>query len=108
MTNIFSYLFCFSDIGWVVGHSYIIYGPLLTGAATVLYEGKPIGTPDSSTFWRIVHDYKVSTLFTAPSEYRSMTIRSKSYGAGKSDQELTTTFQPPFEPSSETTPKIFT
>lgn len=56
-----------SDIGWVVGHSYIIYGPFLAGAATVLLEGKPVGTPDSSTFWRIVRDYKVNTLFTAPS-----------------------------------------
>lgn len=56
-----------SDIGWVVGHSYIIYGPLLAGAATVLLEGKPVGTPDSSTFWRIVRDYKVNAMFTAPS-----------------------------------------
>jgi propionyl-CoA synthetase len=55
----------------VVGHSYIIYAPLLTGAATVLFEGKPIGTPDSSAFWRIVQDYKVTSLFTAPSKQSS-------------------------------------
>jgi len=59
---------CCSDIGWVVGHSYILYAPLLAGAATVLLEGKPVGTPDSSTFFRIVDEYKVTTLFTAPSK----------------------------------------
>lgn len=56
----------------MVGHSYIIYGPLLAGAATVLFEGKPVGTPDASTFWRIVQDYKVTTLSTAPSEHISI------------------------------------
>ncbi|KAI1260930.1 AMP-binding enzyme [Xylariaceae sp. FL1019] len=65
-------IFTASDIGWVVGHSYIIYAPLLTGAATVLFEGKPIGTPDSSTFWRIVQEYNVSTLFTAPTALRAI------------------------------------
>ncbi|RQM05524.1 hypothetical protein DH86_00001547 [Scytalidium sp. 3C] len=65
-------MFCASDIGWVVGHSYIIYAPLLTGAATVLFEGKPIGTPDSSTFWRIVEEYKVNSLFTAPTALRAI------------------------------------
>ncbi|RYP02937.1 hypothetical protein DL764_005514 [Monosporascus ibericus] len=65
-------IFTASDIGWVVGHSYIIYGPLLTGAATVLFEGKPIGTPDSSTFWRIVRDYKVTSLSTAPTALRAI------------------------------------
>ncbi|RYP55362.1 hypothetical protein DL768_000117 [Monosporascus sp. mg162] len=65
-------IFTASDIGWVVGHSYIIYGPLLTGAATVLFEGKPIGTPDSSTFWRIVRDYKVTALSTAPTALRAI------------------------------------
>ena len=59
-----------SDIGWVVGHSYIIYAPLLVGAATVLFEGKPVGTPDSSTLWRIIQEYKVTSLFTAPSKCR--------------------------------------
>ncbi|KAJ4265649.1 hypothetical protein NW762_004943 [Fusarium torreyae] len=64
--------FTASDIGWIVGHSYIIYGPLLTGAATVLYEGKPIGTPDASAFWRIVEEYKVNTIFTAPTALRAI------------------------------------
>ncbi|KAI1332890.1 AMP-binding enzyme [Xylariaceae sp. FL0255] len=65
-------IFTASDIGWVVGHSYIIYAPLLTGAATVLFEGKPIGTPDSSTFWRIAQEYKVTSLFTAPTALRAI------------------------------------
>ncbi|KAJ3577954.1 hypothetical protein NPX13_g2612 [Xylaria arbuscula] len=66
------YIIYTSDIGWVVGHSYILYGPLLAGAATVLYEGKPVGTPDSSAFWRIVQEYNVSTLFTAPTALRAI------------------------------------
>ncbi|KAI0885661.1 AMP-binding enzyme [Annulohypoxylon maeteangense] len=65
-------MFTASDIGWVVGHSYIIYAPLLVGAATVLFEGKPVGTPDSSTLWRIIHDYKVTSLFTAPTALRAI------------------------------------
>ncbi|KAI5926974.1 AMP-binding enzyme [Camillea tinctor] len=65
-------IFTASDIGWVVGHSYIIYAPLITGAATVLFEGKPIGTPDSSTFWRIVQEYRVTSLFTAPTALRAI------------------------------------
>ncbi|KAI1140387.1 AMP-binding enzyme [Hypoxylon sp. FL0543] len=65
-------MFTASDIGWVVGHSYIIYAPLLVGAATVLFEGKPVGTPDSSTLWRIVNDYKVTSLFTAPTALRAI------------------------------------
>lgn len=64
--------FTASDIGWVVGHSYIVYGPLLTGAATVLYEGKPVGTPDASAFWRVVEEYKVNTMFTAPTALRAI------------------------------------
>ncbi|KAK7397672.1 hypothetical protein QQX98_012960 [Neonectria punicea] len=64
--------FTASDIGWIVGHSYIVYGPLLTGAATVLYEGKPVGTPDASAFWRIVNEYKVNTMFTAPTALRAI------------------------------------
>lgn len=63
---------CFSDIGWVVSHSYTLYGPLLTGAATVLYEGKPVGTPDSSAFWRLVEEYKINTMFTAPTALRAI------------------------------------
>lgn len=65
-------MFCASDIGWVVGHSYILYAPLLTGAATVLFEGKPIGTPNAGTFWRIIEEYKVNTLFTAPTALRAI------------------------------------
>ncbi|KAK4191223.1 acyl-CoA synthetase short-chain family member 3, mitochondrial [Podospora australis] len=63
---------CFSDIGWVVSHSYTLYGPLLTGAATVLYEGKPVGTPDPSAFWRLVEEYKINTMFTAPTALRAL------------------------------------
>jgi propionyl-CoA synthetase len=65
-------MFCASDIGWVVGHSYIAYAPLLAGATTVLFEGKPIGTPDASSFWRIVEEHKVTTLFTAPTALRAI------------------------------------
>ncbi|KAL3424644.1 AMP-binding enzyme [Phlyctema vagabunda] len=65
-------MFCASDIGWVVGHSYILYAPLLAGAATVLFEGKPVGTPDAGTFWRIIEEYKVNTLSTAPTALRAI------------------------------------
>jgi len=61
-----------SDVGWVVGHSYIVYGPLLAGATTVLYEGKPIGTPDPGAFWRVVSEYGVKALFTAPTAIRAI------------------------------------
>jgi len=61
-----------SDVGWVVGHSYIVYGPLLHGCTTVLYEGKPVGTPDPGAFWRVVSDYGVGTLFTAPTAFRAI------------------------------------
>lgn len=65
-------MFCASDIGWVVGHSYILYAPLLVGATTVLFEGKPVGTPDAGTFWRIIETHKVNTLFTAPTAMRAI------------------------------------
>jgi propionyl-CoA synthetase len=65
-------MFAASDIGWVVGHSYILYAPLLAGAATVLYEGKPIGTPDASAFWRVVEQYKVNTMFATPTALRAI------------------------------------
>lgn len=65
-------IFCASDIGWVVGHSYIVYAPLLAGATTVLFEGKPVGTPDAGTFWRIVEEYKVNILSTAPTALRAI------------------------------------
>ena len=61
-----------SDIGWVVGHSYIVYGPLLHGCASVLYEGKPIGTPDAGAYWRVIEDYKVAAFFTAPTGLRAV------------------------------------
>jgi propionyl-CoA synthetase len=59
-------------VGWVVGHSYIVYAPLLTGCTTVLYEGKPVGTPDAGAFWRVVAEHKVKTLFTAPTAFRAL------------------------------------
>ena len=61
-----------SDIGWVVGHSYIVYGPLLRGATTILYEGKPVGTPDPGAFWRVIEDHGVNVLFTAPTAFRAI------------------------------------
>lgn len=61
-----------SDVGWVVGHSYIVYAPLLTGCTTVVYEGKPVGTPDAGAFWRVISDHKVSVLFTAPTAFRAI------------------------------------
>ncbi len=61
-----------SDVGWVVGHSYIVYAPLLVGATTVMYEGKPVGTPDAGAFWRIIADHKISALFTAPTAIRAI------------------------------------
>jgi propionyl-CoA synthetase len=61
-----------SDVGWVVGHSYIVYAPLLAGCTTVLYEGKPVGTPDAGAFWRVVAEHGVKTLFTAPTAFRAI------------------------------------
>ena len=61
-----------SDVGWVVGHSYIVYAPLLTGATTVLYEGKPVGTPDAGAFWRVVAEHGVNVMFTAPTAIRAV------------------------------------
>jgi propionyl-CoA synthetase len=61
-----------SDVGWVVGHSYIVYAPLLTGATTVLYEGKPVGTPDAGAFWRVISEHRVNALFTAPTAFRAI------------------------------------
>ncbi|KAL4806994.1 hypothetical protein BDV18DRAFT_151807 [Aspergillus unguis] len=65
-------MFCASDIGWVVGHSYILYAPLLVGATTILFEGKPVGTPDAGTFWRVVAEHKANVLFTAPTALRAI------------------------------------
>ncbi|MBI1209104.1 MAG: AMP-binding protein [Azospirillum sp.] len=61
-----------SDVGWVVGHSYIVYGPLLYGCTTVVYEGKPVGTPDAGAFWRMISQHKITTLFTAPTAFRAI------------------------------------
>jgi len=61
-----------SDVGWVVGHSYIVYAPLLLGATTVLYEGKPVGTPDPGAFWRVISQHRVKVLFTAPTAFRAI------------------------------------
>jgi propionyl-CoA synthetase len=61
-----------SDIGWVVGHSYIVYAPLLHGCASILYEGKPIGTPDAGAFWRVIEEYEVAAFFTAPTAFRAV------------------------------------
>ncbi|MFP1632207.1 propionyl-CoA synthetase [Zhengella sp. ZM62] len=61
-----------SDVGWVVGHSYIVYGPLIKGCTTILFEGKPVGTPDPGTFWRVIADHKVASFFTAPTAFRAI------------------------------------
>jgi propionyl-CoA synthetase len=61
-----------SDVGWVVGHSYIVYGPLLHGCTTILYEGKPVGTPDAGAFWRVIAEHGVAALFTAPTAFRAI------------------------------------
>jgi propionyl-CoA synthetase len=77
MTNIYDIgpgdvFWAASDVGWVVGHSYIVYAPLLAGATTVLYEGKPVGTPDAGAFFRVVRDHGVKALFTAPTAFRAI------------------------------------
>src|SRR3989441_4351896 len=61
-----------SDLGWAVGHSYIVYGPLFNGNTTVLYEGKPVGTPDPGAFWRVISQHRVSVFFTAPTAIRAI------------------------------------
>jgi len=61
-----------SDVGWVVGHSYIVYGPLLHGCTTIVYEGKPVGTPDPGAFWRVIAEHGVSVMFTAPTAFRAI------------------------------------
>ncbi len=61
-----------SDVGWVVGHSYIVYGPLLAGCTTLMYEGKPVGTPDPGAFWRVISEHGVKVLFTAPTAFRAI------------------------------------
>ncbi len=61
-----------SDVGWVVGHCYIAYAPLLAGCTTVLYEGKPVGTPHAGSFWRVIEEHRVKALFTAPTAFRAI------------------------------------
>ncbi len=61
-----------SDVGWVVGHSYIVYGPLIYGSTAILFEGKPVGTPDPGTYWRIIAEHKVAAMFTAPTAFRAI------------------------------------
>ena len=61
-----------SDVGWVVGHSYIVYAPLLKGCTTIMFEGKPVGTPDAGVFWRVISEHKVAAMFTAPTAYRAI------------------------------------
>ena len=65
-------MFTASDVGWVVGHSYIVYGPLLAGATTIMYEGKPVKTPDAGAFWRVCAEYQVQVLFAAPTAFRAI------------------------------------
>ncbi|HEY5794160.1 MAG TPA: propionyl-CoA synthetase [Bosea sp. (in: a-proteobacteria)] len=65
-------MFTASDVGWVVGHGYIVYAPLIQGATTVLYEGKPVGTPDPGAFWRVIAEHGVKVLFTAPTAFRAI------------------------------------
>ncbi|MGZ4627526.1 MAG: propionyl-CoA synthetase [Oryzihumus sp.] len=92
MTNVFGVRpgetwFTASDVGWVVGHSYIVYAPLLTGCTTVLYEGKPVGTPDAGAFWRVVSDFGVSAMFTAPTAIRAIK-KEDAAGALMAGQDL--------------------
>jgi propionyl-CoA synthetase len=77
-----------SDVGWVVGHSYIVYAPLFAGCTTIVYEGKPVGTPDAGAFWRVISDHKVSVLFTAPTAFRAIK-REDSEGAFLKKYDLT-------------------
>ena len=61
-----------SDVGWVVGHSYIVYAPLFHGCTTILYEGKPVGTPDAGAFWRVISEHGCAAMFTAPTAFRAI------------------------------------
>jgi len=78
-----------SDVGWVVGHSYIVYGPLLNGNTTILYEGKPVGTPDAGAFWRVIADHGVNCMFTAPTAFRAIKKEDPT-GALLADYDLST------------------
>jgi propionyl-CoA synthetase len=76
-----------SDVGWVVGHSYICYGPLIHGNTTIIFEGKPVGTPDAGTFWRVISEHKVASFFTAPTAFRAVK-REDPKGALIADYDL--------------------
>jgi len=76
-----------SDVGWVVGHSYICYAPLIHGCTTIVYEGKPVGTPDAGAFWRVIDEHKVKVLFTAPTAFRAIK-RDDPTGARLADHDL--------------------
>ena len=76
-----------SDVGWVVGHSYIVYAPLLTGCTTIMFEGKPVGTPDAGAFWRVISEHGVATLFTAPTAFRAIK-KEDSAGTHLKDHDL--------------------
>ncbi len=84
-------MFSASDVGWIVGHSYIVYGPLLNGTATVLYEGLP-ARPDPGVFWRIVEDYRVGTMFTAPTAIRALKKEDPKYLKAHDTSSLRTLF----------------
>jgi acyl-coenzyme A synthetase/AMP-(fatty) acid ligase len=91
-----------SDVGWVVGHSYIVYAPLLHGATTILFEGKPVGTPDAGTFWRVIAEHKVVALFTAPTAFRA--IKKEDPKADSSPNTICRTSAPCSSPASGPTP----
>ena len=80
-----------SDVGWVVGHSYIVYAPLLYGCTTVVYEGKPVGTPDAGAFWRVISEHNVSVMFTAPTAFRAI----KTGGLERASSSRSTTWPLP-------------
>ncbi|ASR04384.1 propionyl-CoA synthetase [Gordonia rubripertincta] len=95
-----------SDVGWVVGHSYIVYAPLLVGATTVMYEGKPVGTPDAGAFWRVIADHGVKALFTAPTAIRA--VRKADPNAAELGKYDVSTLQTLFAAGERLDPDTFT
>ncbi len=94
MTNIYNIaagdrFWAASDVGWVVGHSYICYGPLIAGATTVVFEGKPVGTPHPGVFWRIIQNHRIKSFFTAPTALRAIR-REDPEASGSSATSCTT------------------
>jgi propionyl-CoA synthetase len=94
-----------SDVGWVVGHSYIVYAPLLIGATSVLYEGKPVGTPDAGAFWRVIAEHGVKALFTAPTAVRA--IRKADPNAKLLDEHRSTTLRTLFVAGERLDPETY-